>query len=377
MKDQFRAHECVARIACCSVGATAPKSTADPGLSERKVGRHSSAYNLHQSRAGSALRQNPPPPPCRHGATTCRVPILHDLLDYRRQRMKITIHVGAHKTATTHLQAVCAATFNRPEENSILFAGPRITRSDEFPITRLAGVPDGSPQQTFLQRRLIGVLDGISAETLIVSDENLLGGVKLTKLIGEAGELYPFGPERLKRILSIPTLRYATIALAVRNPAHFLVSAYIMHVRGGGSSSLSDYTSILRSRKPLWSTLVDRLRHVSGIGHIVCWRYEDYALKQSKIIKSFSGGRLMEAANNIPPLNVSPSAQSLAKLVEVKNRNVRKAREQLIGSIRSMSIRSPGDILPCSLPKDLEREITDDYHRDIEMLRRLPDVTIL
>ncbi|MDA8875724.1 hypothetical protein N9I60_04140, partial [Planktomarina temperata] len=93
--------------------------------------------------------------------------------DMRNKHIKITIHAGAHKTATTHLQ-------NRLLENENLFAkggcsylGPEKIREEFGTLWKALGRKEKNQQQ---KRKLADLAAG--QPRLLISEENIIGGFK-------------------------------------------------------------------------------------------------------------------------------------------------------------------------------------------------------
>lgn len=150
-----------------------------------------------------------------------------------------------------------------------------------------------------------------------------------------------------------------------------------MHVSGGGRRSLSNYAAPLRLRKPLWTDLVDRLLRVPGVGKIICWRYEDYEIKQEEILRRLSQGVRKDFTLDLPPLNVTPSRPTMRLIAEAIPNDSPKNRHREVEEIKRASFRKPGDVLPYELELDLKLSAARIYDHDINLLKSKPGVTML
>ncbi|MDN3713090.1 hypothetical protein QWZ10_17480 [Paracoccus cavernae] len=90
--------------------------------------------------------------------------------------MALILHLGAHKTATTHLQKSLQLAVETLAEAGIYYAGPDLLRTDLCPL--VDGVGAKGPQGHAKAQRASAVLHQAQADFphLLVSDENLLGG---------------------------------------------------------------------------------------------------------------------------------------------------------------------------------------------------------
>jgi len=132
----------------------------------------------------------------------------------------IYFHIGAHKTATTHLQGCFRRHPLLLKEHGALFLGPRRLRGGQEDLSHVLGVgPDQDRDQVFS--------DLIADHTkLILSEENFIGLMVDQQGQLETSALYPKAGERLARIAEKLHPHRLHLLLGVRNPASFVVSLY-------------------------------------------------------------------------------------------------------------------------------------------------------
>ncbi|MFZ3583900.1 hypothetical protein ACOI1H_17260 [Loktanella sp. DJP18] len=190
----------------------------------------------------------------------------------------IVLHLGAHKTATTHLQHSLIAQRIPLWEAGIRTLMPPHLRGKgrslearfDLPINRKVSGTGPAPEE--VRARLIG-----TASRLVVSEENFLGVLQTRK--GRVRlPLYPRARQRLGML--IPVLapgQGVDLCFALRDPAGFLNSAYGQVLMGGQRISPDDF----KAANPLgavdWGDIVMRLRATPGINRLTVWRHEDYA----------------------------------------------------------------------------------------------------
>lgn len=190
----------------------------------------------------------------------------------------VVLHLGAHKTASTHLQhAIIAA---QPIDD-VAFCGPRLLRGAGHSIPERFGFPldpdEGVVSDLQPAEMLAHMADG--ASRLVLSDETFAG--KLQRGWGRIPTpLYYTAPARVERFADIlanaggPAL---DLCLAIRNPADYLGSAYSQILHGKRIVLPEKYRAKNAICDVDWADYVGRLRAVKGVGHVTVWAYENYA----------------------------------------------------------------------------------------------------
>ena len=186
---------------------------------------------------------------------------------------KIVLHLGAHKTASTHLQKSIAAAGPFPD---VAFWGPQELRQPGQSIAQRFGLKRVVfPDETAAELRAMS--DGMSR--LVLSDENFAGGLQT----GWGRLPMPPYPKAQDRVAVLASRIAAAkgpkidLCLAIRDPAAYLTSAYSQILHG---KRVVDPAKFM-SKNPItavdWADYVARLRAVSGVRSLTVWRQEDYA----------------------------------------------------------------------------------------------------
>ena len=198
--------------------------------------------------------------------------------------MSLTIHVGAHKTATTHLQQTLRGLIPQMLATGIHYSDIQHWRGG---LTRLAVALGDGPGPARLRGRLRRRLDATSAiwPEMVISEENILGSLRREGLMGAGGVLYPQAGRRLARLMGMLRHRPATICLAVREPCGFLTSAFSMQVLGGHELLFADYLGDFDPARLSWTDLARRLLATGAAARLVVWRYEDYPAVRPQIAR--------------------------------------------------------------------------------------------
>ena len=128
---------------------------------------------------------------------------------------KIILHLGAHRTASTHVQGVLG-------KNTALLAKAGIAAPSQEDVKNALTKPLGtripSVRAGFKQ---LGVPAGL--ETVVISDENLLG---FLNSIFIHGAFYPDTARRLAKLRVMLPVDPAKIVVAIRPYESFFISAY-------------------------------------------------------------------------------------------------------------------------------------------------------
>lgn len=196
----------------------------------------------------------------------------------------VALHIGAHKTASTHLQKTLKKNRKMLQDEGVKVYGPWYLRMQG---RSLASMFDLSWSDTPTPRRnhdeqLRFLAKGTSR--LVFSEENF-GGILRRSEGRVMFPLYATAPEKLAEFAAACAPIEPQIFLAVRNPASFLASAYSQALFGGAFIGPQAFRTRNDWREVDWADYVTRLRAVRGIGKIYVWRQEDYDLAQTLILR--------------------------------------------------------------------------------------------
>ena len=218
----------------------------------------------------------------------------------------LRIHLGAHKTATTHLQKALhkhrAAL--RAADND--FVRPVELRAALNPGERRLRLPWRERARS--EAALAGLRTG--AGTLAISEENLAGLIR---------DLFDATPYRNLAARLGPLARLAGAAppalfLAARSFDRLWPSAHAEALRHHphDPGRIDRLRRIARSAPPSWIDVVDRLARACPQATIRVWRYEDHAAHWRSIAAAFVGADTGPIAGVTRPKgSMSPSAEGV------------------------------------------------------------------
>lgn len=208
--------------------------------------------------------------------------------------MRIIVHIGAHKTASTHLQLALERGRVALGARGVAVFGPDQLRRRGLGLPEYLGAPPGSAEAHGARIRAALAL---SVGRLLLSDENILGNAHNVELIRTA-RFYPRAEARLAMLNALlPGDGQAvggqgaalTFALAIRDPAGFLASAYAQRLMSGRLEAFEDYIGTLDPAELRWSELVMRLRAAFPQAQWLLWRYEDYPAVAPQVLTALLG----------------------------------------------------------------------------------------
>ena len=202
----------------------------------------------------------------------------------------VVLHLGAHKTASTHLQhAIIAA---KPFDD-VAFFGPRLLRDKGQTIPERFGFPLDPEDAVVAPQSPAQMLRDMAggAARLVISEESFAG--KLQRGWGRIPTpLYFTAPARVATFAQIvaeaggPAI---DLCLGVRNPTDYLGSAYSQILRGNRIVLPEKYRAKNAIADIDWADYVARLRAVKGVGKITVWAYENYTGVFGQICKALIG----------------------------------------------------------------------------------------
>lgn len=189
-------------------------------------------------------------------------------------RRRLVFLVGAHKTASSHLQQSLLDAGAALAAHDVALVPPKAVRADLTPVSAL--VRDGiSPEIGQAAGAAFLSLHGGTAATVILMDENILGSTD-RKMLMRKTRLYPWAHHRLGRIISLFTGHDIEIGLAIRSPATFLPSCWSESLHHGPYEPFRRYIKNIDPLALSWSALADRLHEAAPQTRMIAWRYEDY-----------------------------------------------------------------------------------------------------
>ncbi|SLN65947.1 hypothetical protein PSA7680_03484 [Pseudoruegeria aquimaris] len=287
-------------------------------------------------------------------------------------RLTVFLHIGAHKTATTHLQKLLDRNADRLAAASVRYVGPSTLRPTGLSLRQFLGLEDGS--RPGAAESVLRDLAG-GADTVILSEENLLGPM----FQGDAGQLFPLYPkadlrvERIVRGLAGCDLR---LMLSVREPASYLVSAYSQAMLRGRYGRFVDFVAGVAPERIQWSNLVKRLSLIEGPRELILWRYEDYRALLPRLLSEMmpaEAAAALDAPEGIAHQGLSRTAVAVAQAWAEDD----PEEAGLAKAAREAFPVGPEHPAYDPWPEAIKAESLAAYEADLAAAARLPGVRLL
>ncbi len=188
---------------------------------------------------------------------------------------QVVLHIGAHKTASTHLQYSLRDAGPALADASVRFYGPESLRTPGDTLAERFGFPfdpTRARDDTDPLAELARMADG--AKRVVFSEENFAGNFQ--RGWGKVPlPVYPQASERVAK-LAFALERSVDLCLAIRQPSDFLASLYSQILLSGKDVSPDDFLARNMPSEVDWSKYIADLRDATGVGSLTVWRYEDY-----------------------------------------------------------------------------------------------------
>ncbi|MBT6520628.1 MAG: hypothetical protein HOM17_00780 [Rhodobacteraceae bacterium] len=198
--------------------------------------------------------------------------------------IKIIIHAGAHKTASTHLQNRLLENEKRVVKSGCSYLGPEKIRDQFGTLWRALGRSDTPDEQ---ERKLAALAAG--QPRLVISEENIIGGFKDLMNGPNRAILYPKAVERLARLAQLVAPNPLHIAMAVREPSSYYVSFYNQLLLSGRFQTWERFSKGLDPTAVKWSDILRPIAEIPGVAAVSIWRYEDYHRLLPQILNTLLG----------------------------------------------------------------------------------------
>ena len=198
--------------------------------------------------------------------------------------IKIIIHAGAHKTASTHLQNRVLENENLVVKSGCSYLGPEKIRDQFGTLWRALGRSDTPDEQ---KRKLAALAAG--QPRLVISEENIIGGFKDLMNGPNRAILYPIAVERLARLAQLVAPNPLHIAMAVREPSSYYVSVYNQLLLSGRFQTWERFSKGLDPTAVKWSDILRPIAEIPGVAAVSIWRYEDYHRLLPQILNTLLG----------------------------------------------------------------------------------------
>lgn len=205
---------------------------------------------------------------------------------------KVILHIGAHKTATTYLQARLAKSENPLRQMQVGYVGLQAFREAQ---ALAGGLRRAEPRYALwrhraMRRELSRLVErqiSFGARRIVLSDENILGG--LTEIFGTQ-DFYQRAGARVRVLADALSNWDLEIAISTRCYATFLVSVWShMVMRQGYRPFDTGSAAGLLGGTRGWADVIADIRKAAPSAALSHWTYEDLAGNEPEVLQTLIG----------------------------------------------------------------------------------------
>ncbi len=289
-------------------------------------------------------------------------------------KVSVGLHLGVHKTASTHLQHSLRNSSEALIEKGVRYYGPDFLRLRGRSIEQMFGLGTTPAPRRSTADQIAFLAKGDSR--IFISEENFFG-----PLLERNGKVlvppYSGGERAVSEFAGLLAGEGSSLDLyvAIRSPASFVTSRYSQILLSGTFLSPQDYAAFARPEGIDWAEMVAALASVPHKRNLYVWRYEDYGQILPSILAAMVG---REAARSVAPaekvVNPGFSATALRRYLVARERGnkwltpARARRRYPVGpDSPPLALFSAEE-----LHHDMER-----YDDQIARIRSIPGVTLI
>lgn len=280
------------------------------------------------------------------------------------------VHIGAHKTGTTHIQDTLALRLGALAGHGVDYPTRETLRR-----ARLASCvrPAGGKLKDLgwiRNLRRAWVLSRIRSDrglpTLLVSEEQIVG--LSDGLLGPV--LYPEAEARLRKLREFTRGEPTVVILTVRNPADIIPSAYSQCLRAGarGLPSIEQIRRQALAAPPSWTDLLRRIRKGFPEAELMVCPFEDYIANPGPYLDLIAGKPVGDwPALAAPASTRGLSAPSIRRILELDPGLSRRDR---IARCARIAAEDKGGERFRPFPDDEVAALTRAYADDLSAMER-------
>jgi hypothetical protein len=232
--------------------------------------------------------------------------------------VSVGLHLGVHKTATTHLQHSLRDSREALVAAGVRYYGPDSLRLRGRSIEQMFGLGKSGRQRRSVADQIAFLAK--SGHRILLSEENFAG-----RPIDGNGAIvrpvYPLASERVRALAAKLAAEEVAfdLFLSIRSPATYVTSSYSQALLGGYFTAPAEFAARNPPTSIDWTGFVRSLAEIPHLRRFIVWRYEDYAAVLPEILNAMMG---FEAASVVKLstaiANQGLSAQALDRFLEAR-----------------------------------------------------------
>lgn len=287
--------------------------------------------------------------------------------------MKVLVHLGVHKTATTFIQSQLAN--NRPvlAEKGFGMSGIwAVRRRFTNLFDRLAWF---DPFWRFLTRPALRkrldrlMIETPGAKTFLLSDENLTGTLAANYFFGR---LYPWARMRTKMLEAVLSGHETHYFLCIRRYPDYLVSSWLQLATRGRPPAFEKYVEKFSPEGRGWAELVCDIAAAVGKEKLTVWTYDWFAEDPRRVFALLAPGTDFELAEEELAREILPSLTIKGlNVVSLLEEHLSKSElKRMSRLVRNFEFDEPNPKLEIGDP-GLRAAYDAKFIRDLDRIRAL------
>lgn len=287
--------------------------------------------------------------------------------------MRVNVHLGVHKTATTFIQAQLHDHRSMLAEGRIRYAGISAVRrsfTSLFDVLAWTDRLGAAATRPLLARRLDALIRGQGrGDTFILSDENLLGLISANYW---TGRLYPGAHRRLRMLDSLLKGSEARYFLSIRRYPDYLTSSWLQLASRGRAPAFDRYLAKFRPGCRGWSEIVADMAAACGPERLTVWTYDWLSADPGRVFGLLAPGVAFTVPDEELRRDVLPSLtlKGLKVLEELRPHLSANELKNMARTLRGFPFDDPNPRLEIADP-GLIRAYEDKYQADLDRIRGL------
>lgn len=287
--------------------------------------------------------------------------------------MKILVHLGIHKTATTFIQSQLANNRTELAGRGYGVAGIWVVRKKFTNLFDRLSYFD--PVWRFLTRPMLKRrLDRMTAAsgkvgTFLLSDENLLGLISANYW---RGALYPWAARRVKILRSLIEPNEAHFFLCIRRYPEYLTSSWLQMAAKGKPPAFEKYLEKFPPESRGWSEIVADICGAVGAENVTVWTYDWFSEDKTRVFQLLAPGTDFTVPEKELSREILPSLtiKGLNVINQLEDHLSRGELKRLSALIRTFPFDEPNPRLEIGDPA-LLAAYEEKYLADIEAIRAM------
>lgn len=268
-------------------------------------------------------------------------------------RNKLLLHLGVHKTATTHFQSRLFNSISSLQEVGVSYLGLEQTR--KLITSKLFWEGE-------IEKKLCNFFN--QNEFSLISDENIIGGTD--KIKNEL--IYSDVVNRLKSLLDKLPVDLFAVHLTIRDPESYLISRYCEYLRHYRFMSVSEYFDNFSLKSFSWLPLIHAIEMAAG-KKVQVTLFEDIFNDENAYLKKLTSVDInfAKASEGASIRRSKISLESYRILEHLADHYPRHMTQRLVNMMDNNQQRTKSNPLEPFSP-ELSRILKENYEADKKAL---------